>query len=458
MTGVAATTSRWLKFNGVGLLGFAIQLGVLAGLARWAGLNYMIASLIAVEMAIVHNFLWHDRFTWDDRTRNSPGSLRRFCHFNLTAGAVSIAGNLLMMKWLVGVLRVNYLAANVISVLICSLLTFFVSDMVVFRKTSRLFSRPSLPKNDVSSDKVRRWLTMSNLTAPGRWGRCCSGPRSSGRSAALWFLLIVLLAATACHAAELRPETVAAFDRYVQQTEARMASEVRAGGAFLYPDSLADPQRSSAYQRLRQGEILIEKLATSKDGKSMSVPAGLVHHWVGIIFVPGASLEKTLALTQDYDNREVIYRPDVIRSKLLWRSGDKFKIFMRFYKKGFSTVVLNTEFQIQYFRVDADRVWSSSYSTHIGEVADPSHPDGPELPPDQEHGYLWRLYTYWRFEQKDGGVYVQCEAVSLTRGIPFGLNWLFGPLVKSIPRDSLNRMLGQTRAAITAPASATKLP
>jgi hypothetical protein len=269
---------------------------------------------------------------------------------------------------------------------------------------------------------------------------------------------LALLLSAPSPAAELKPETVAAFDRYVQQTEARMTSEVRPAGAFLYPDSLADPQKNDAYRRLRQGEILIEKLTTSKDGKSMSVPAGLVHHWVGITFVPGASLEKTLALAQDYDNREVIYRPDVIRSKLLSRSGDEFKIFMRFYKKGFSTVVLNTEYQIQYFRLDPDRVWSSSYSTHIGEVADPSHPDGPELLPGQEHGYLWRLYTYWRFQQKDGGVYVQCEAVSLTRGIPFGLNWLFGPLVKSIPRDSLNRMLGQTRTAITTPASATKLP
>jgi hypothetical protein len=269
---------------------------------------------------------------------------------------------------------------------------------------------------------------------------------------------LALLLSAPSRAAELKPETVAAFDRYVQQTEARMTSEVRPAGAFLYPDSLADAQKNDVYRRLRQGEILIEKLTTSKDGKSMSVPAGLVHHWVGITFVPGASLEKTLALAQDYDNREVIYRPDVIRSKLLSRSGDEFKIFMRFYKKGFSTVVLNTEYQIQYFRLDPDRVWSSSYSTHIGEVADPSHPDGPELLPGQEHGYLWRLYTYWRFQQKDGGVYVQCEAVSLTRGIPFGLNWLFGPLVKSIPRDSLNRMLGQTRTAITTPASATKLP
>ena len=232
-----------------------------------------------------------------------------------------------------------------------------------------------------------------------------------------------------------------------------MAAEVETGGAFLYPDSLPESQKNDAYERLRRGEVVIEKLTTLHQGKSISVPSGLIHHWVGIIFVPGASLEKTLAVAQDYDNREVIYRPDVVRSRLLSRNDDDYKIFMRFYKKGFSTVVLNTEYLIHYFKLDSYRVWCKSYSTHIGEVADPNHPDGPELPAGQEHGYLWRLYSYWRFQQKDGGVYIQCEVISLTRGIPFGLNWLLGPLVKSIPRESLNRTLFQTRAAIVAPSA-----
>lgn len=459
MTGTAATTRvRWLKFSAVGLLGFVIQLGVLAGLAEWAGVDYMLASLIAVELAIVHNFFWHDRFTWNDRTQTSAGSLPRFCRFNLTAGGVSLAGNLLLMQWLVGVQRVNYLAANLISVLLCSLITFFLSDSLVFMGTSRLSSRSCPPKNKAASGKVATAPKMLDSTAYRRWKRSLVGRKSAGRSAALWFLLTFILAASECPAAELKPETVAAFDRYVQQTEARMAAETLPDGAFLYPDSLAGSQKNDAYQRLRRGEIVIEKLTTSIDGRSMSAPGGLIHHWVGIMFVPGASMEKALALAQDYDNRELIYRPDVIRSKLLSRSGDDFKVFMRFYKKGFSTVVLNTEYDIQYFHLDPDRVWCKSLSTHIGEVADPTHPDGPELPPAQEHGYLWRLYTYWRFQEKDGGVYMQCEAVSLTRGIPFGLNWLFGPLVKSIPRDSLNRMLGQTRTAITAQGSAAKRP
>ena len=99
-------------------------------------------------------------------------------------------------------------------------------------------------------------------------------------------------------------------------------------------------------------------------------------------------------------------------------------------------------------QVDPRKAYSHSISTKIAEVKDADHPDGEEWPVGQGRGYLWRLNTYWRFEEKDNGVYMQCEALSLTRDIPFGLGWLLKPLVTKIPRESLNRALGQTRAIL----------
>ena len=137
------TVVRWLKFNAVGALGIGVQLAVLLGLKSGLHLNYLPATALAVEAAVVHNFLWHERYTWADRVRASwPQSLLRFARFNLTTGAVSIGGNLAMMKLLVDWGQVNYLLANGISILVCSLLNFLVSEEWVFAKEER--SDPSM--------------------------------------------------------------------------------------------------------------------------------------------------------------------------------------------------------------------------------------------------------------------------------------------------------------------------
>jgi len=259
-------------------------------------------------------------------------------------------------------------------------------------------------------------------------------------------LLAMFLAVSHCSAAQLRPETVTAFNRYVKQTEARMHADLNT--SFLYIDSLPAKQRQAAMRKLQSGELYIEPVKTTSDGKAIPVPGGMIHHWVGVVFIPGANLRQTLQVTQDYNNRQEIYKPDVMQSKLLSHDGDDFKVFMRLYKKKFTTVVLNTFYDVQYYHLDATRVYCNSYSTRIAQVSDPNNPDGPEKPVGEDDGYLWRLYTYWRFQEKDGGVYMQVEAISLTRGIPYGLEWLLGPLVKSIPRESFKGVLDQTRQAI----------
>lgn len=122
---------RWLKFYLVGGIGIAVQLLALAALKAGLGMNYMPATALAVEAAIVHNYLWHDRFTWKDRL--SGRGWVRFLKFNATTGAVSILGNLAVMAWLVGMLRIEYLPANCLTVAACSVLNFLVSDRLVFQ-------------------------------------------------------------------------------------------------------------------------------------------------------------------------------------------------------------------------------------------------------------------------------------------------------------------------------------
>jgi hypothetical protein len=244
-------------------------------------------------------------------------------------------------------------------------------------------------------------------------------------------------------AAELLPRTVAAFDRYVQATEREAAN-----GPFLWIDSLPDAERRGRLDAVRQGTLVIERVTTSDHGKTIDIPDGLVHHWLGAVFVPGASVDQALVLLQDYDNHADVYRPAVAQSRVLSRDGEVFRVFLRFYMKKVITVVVNSEHEARFARPAADRAQSRIYSLRIAEVDAPDTPQEREKPVGNDGGYLWRLYTYWRFLARDGGVHIQCEAISLTRGIPFGLGWMIGPFVTGIPRESLMFTLETTRRTL----------
>jgi hypothetical protein len=246
-------------------------------------------------------------------------------------------------------------------------------------------------------------------------------------------------------AAELKPKTNEAFDRYVAATEARFPQDLRPGGPFLYIDRLSADEKRQAYQNLQHGELWIQNV----ESKSASIaPGGMVHHWVGIVFIPGATMDKTLAMVKDYGHRDQYYKPDVIAAKLLTHEGDNYTIFLRMRQKKFTTVIFNTNYAIHWGEVDAKHVYSHSVSTRVAEVKDTSKPDGEELPVGTGNGYIWRLNSYWRFQESDGGVYVQCEAVSLSRDIPTGLGWLLESMVKGLPKDSLMHVLTRTRDVV----------
>ncbi len=239
-------------------------------------------------------------------------------------------------------------------------------------------------------------------------------------------------------------QTTEAFDRYTTAAERRIMQARGKSRSFLRIDALSAPQRKQVMERLRQGEVVIEK-----QGETPSeISRGLIHDWVGTVLISKVTVAQVLALVQDYDHSNQHYTPDVVRSRLVSHNGDDFQVFMRLHKHKVVTVVLDTDYNVHYGRLDATHQFSLSRSTRVSEIADPGSSNERTLAAGHDHGFMWRLNSYWAFEQVDDGVLVECEAISLTRDIPTGLAWMIGPFVNSIPRESLQFTLDATRKAL----------
>jgi hypothetical protein len=249
-------------------------------------------------------------------------------------------------------------------------------------------------------------------------------------------------------AAELQPRTSAAFERYVRATEARIETEVRDADRFLWVATLPAPARAAKVDVLSRGGLVIERVVTMDHGRPIEIPDGLVHHWVGLAFLPGVRLERAVALLQAYERHDVIYQPRIARSALLESDGDRFRFHLRFLMTKVITVVIDSEHEARFVRPGPDRAYSRIVSTRMAEVEHPGTAEERQKPVGRDGGYLWRLNSYWRFLERDGGTYLQCESISLTRGIPIGLGWVVGPFVTSLPRESLEFTLDTTRRAL----------
>lgn len=254
---------------------------------------------------------------------------------------------------------------------------------------------------------------------------------------------------------KLAPSTLAAFDRYVRLTNDRNESELMRGTNLLWVDTLPETGRNEAYAGLRRGEVQIKQLTTLDAGKPIDCPGGLIHHWAGVVFIPGVKLGNVFAILEDYDRHSTYYAPDVERSKIESRDGDHFVVFLRFRRRKVITVVLDTEHDIHYFHDAPGRAHSRSSAVRIAEVENAGKSDEREKPPGDDGGFLWRMETWWRMQEGDGGVYVQSEAVSLTRDIPTGLGWMIGAFVTSIPKETLQFTLEATRNAVKSEPRAT---
>jgi hypothetical protein len=214
----------------------------------------------------------------------------------------------------------------------------------------------------------------------------------------------------------LSPATNQAFDKYVAAAESKMD-----GKPHTPP-----------------GEL------TAVAGSPIDVDGGMIHDWVGGVLVKGASVEKALAMFQDYAAYKKTFAPEVIDSKLLAHDGDRWTTALRISRRNVFTVTFDTEYAVEYRKLDGGRWAIQSRSTRISELDD----DGKPLPDGAAQGFLWRLNSYWLIEPRPEGVYLECRAISLSRDIPAGLGWIVKPMIASVPRDSLRATVEEARAAL----------
>jgi hypothetical protein len=243
---------------------------------------------------------------------------------------------------------------------------------------------------------------------------------------------------------QLKPQTLAAFEAFIREAEAEMKQNLLGSGSFLWSDA-----SSERAQQIHTGQVVAQFWSGQGPVK---VPNGLIHDWIGAAFLPATNLKQTLALIQDYDNHKNIYKPEVIDSKLVSHHHNDFRIYLRLLKKKIMTVVLDTDHDVQYRSLDPKRWTCHSYTTRIAEVEDAGTPKEKVLPSDTGYGFLWRLYSYWRFQERDDGVYLECRAISLTRNVPLGLGWIIEPIIQKLPKESLIKTLESTRVALHAEA------
>ena len=269
-----------------------------------------------------------------------------------------------------------------------------------------------------------------------------------GRRAVAVLLAAILLLGIPASAADLQAQAAQNYARYIALTQAQVDAELAQGGSYLWVERLPEARRAEALAQLRSGSVAIEKLETLDGGKPIEVPGGLIHHWIGTAFVPGATLAQTLAFMQDYDHKVEYFKPDIVRSKILRHEGDDYFVLLRFYQKKIITTVIDTDQEVHYHVVDQTHAWSRSSATRVQEVDNPGKSDERLEPEGHDRGFVWKLNTFWRFEEKDGGTYLECQAISLSRDIPAGLGWMVGSFVSSVPRESLTFTLTTARAAL----------
>ncbi|MGC1783656.1 MAG: hypothetical protein WA708_14125 [Acidobacteriaceae bacterium] len=241
----------------------------------------------------------------------------------------------------------------------------------------------------------------------------------------IWGLLI-FVAASGCVLAEPTPAAVSAFDSYVQAVESRLAQQHRSKNAFLTP-VVSTPQNEI---RLRQGEMIVEQLTPSG---GIALPGALLHHWRATGFAAGASAADFERLLKDSNAYPRVFSPEVLQAKVIAQHGDRLQTWMRIRQHHVITVAMDTTYDVIFGRLDAQQGYSISRSTRIAELNSGLHP----VSSSREHGFLWRQNIYWSYEERDGGLYIQIESISLTRSIPAGLGWVVGPFVESVPRESL---------------------
>ncbi len=400
---VKGLLKRWMAFNAVGALGVGIQLALVALLVYGAGLHYLVATIMAVEATILHNFVWHQRCTWRDRRSTSRvEAVARLARFNLLNGGISLVGNTLVMALLAGAAGLDPVAASAVAIVACSIANFAASEKLVFRAAGA--------------------GTASAVLLVGLPALAWAGPGA---------------------------DAIKGWNTYAAAVDSRFAG-TSAAGAFFALD--ATPAGAGWRQVARNGAVWMAEL------EAPSISGAKIHHWIGAIFVPGATVDQVVERLQRYAGKEADFYDDVLASRLLSRDGDRLAVFMKLRRESIITVTYNTEHDVEYRRLGGGRAASRSASRKIAELAGAGTAREHEKRAADDNGFLWRLNAYWRYEQVDGGVLVECESVSLSRSIPLVLRPFVTSTVDRIARESLEKTLRSVRAFLTRPSVSAASP
>jgi putative flippase GtrA len=406
--GNAGLFQRWIRFNGVGALGSGLQLALVAVLVRAGGVHYLWATAAGIEAAVLHNFCWHECWTWADRRAGrGSGVARRLLRFHAANAVISLAGSLMLTRVLTGSLGADPIAANIASILACGALNFGASEWLVFRRAA------------AAAVLV---LTVQPMFA--------AAPGEDAGSV------------------DLRAHTVQAWKAYEQRVDMRYEGATATAAPFFALDAFgAMDWRSTA----TRGTVAMSRIEASRPGDGEpAIEDGKIHHWAGAIFVPGVSMERLLKQLADLAGHEQQHYEDVLASRLLAHDNDRYRIYMKIRRSKVITVTYNTEHDVQYRHLGSSRASARSVATKIAQLDDAGTPQERELKAGSDSGYLWRLNAYWRYEAINGGVLIECESVSLSRAIPFVLRPFATGAVEGVARESLERTLVGLRRYLTA--------
>ena len=376
----------WARFASVGFMGFGVQLGVLYLLTAIFAMDYAVAVVLAVEAAILHNFVWHERWTWRDRLA-APGpvtSLARLARFNAASGMVSLLGNVILTTLFVELVGLPVVVANVFAIASLAVANFMLADRLVFASVALIVFTTAFATG-----------ASANTGADG-----------------------------------VPSETAAAWNQYVANVEAR-----RTGETFDAHDF-----RAADRARLERGEVVVDNVA----GRAVAIAGGTISHWRGAVFVAGVTLEELLDGAQLRGSR-VRHPEDVIAARVLSRQGDSLQLFLKLRRQTIITVAYNTEHRVRFERLGPTRASSRSVSTRIAELSDVGTPQERETPAGDDRGFMRRLHSYWRYQAVPGGVIVELESLTLSRDLPWALRAVAGPIIDRIARDSVTRALAALR-------------
>ena len=250
-------------------------------------------------------------------------------------------------------------------------------------------------------------------------------------------------------AAELKQQTVQAWDGYVRRANARMQERLQGSEPFLWVDEQPDRRRA-----VQSGEVLTVPMTAHTPTR---VPNGLIHDWLGAAFLPGTTLDDVTTVLRDYGRYTEYYGPTVVDANGVQKDEgqDRFSLVLMNHSF-FLKSALSGDYHSSYFRVGAKRQYSVSQTTDVREIEDYGEPDARPLPSGRGSDYIWSLYSISRLEERDGGVYVEVEAIALSRDIPLSLRWLVDPIVRRVSRSALLTSLRQTREAVATKVATTR--